>query len=216
MNFLVIIVLLCLLGSCGKKKNIRLAQNYYRLAMLELTDEACSVQSYKKALKYIDQALQQDCRADFLAVKGTLLFELKHIDESAETFKQALEICQDPGLKAEILNNYACLLAFSNKFDEAEKIWQSLINNKHYLTPEVACVNQGKMAIDRHDYLQAKTHFLKALAFAPSYLDAHYYVALTACALDDTSLAKQSVKTVLYLEPQHRGAQNLALTLGIS
>ena len=217
-NSFFVLVLCCgLLGACGgKQKNARLGQNYYKLAMLELTDEARGEQSYKKALRYIDQALAQDKKPDYLALKATLLFKLGQEEESCVCFKKALAVGDDLGLRAEILNNYACLCAHMNKLDEASKIWQSLEYNKDYLTPEVACINQGKVAIGLKQYEQAKTHFLRAIAIDPAYLDAHYYVALTAHVMCNQALAQQSIRTVLFLEPKHQGALELARQLGIS
>ena len=212
--FLWVILAFSFLSSCGKKENVRLAQNYYRLAMLELTDTNYSVHTYKKALQLIDQALEYEQKPQYQAFKATLLFKLGHMVESECFFKKALSHCTDPHVKAEIVNNYACLLAQAKRTNEALALWNELETNKSYLTPEVACVNQGKLALEGKNYEKAHTHFLKALSLAPEYLDAHYYAALTAYQLHDRSFAYNEVKTILFLEPKHEGAQKLGQVLG--
>jgi tetratricopeptide (TPR) repeat protein len=107
------------------------------------------------------------------------------------------------------------LLVQLKRPEEALALLKELEKSKDYLTPEVACVNQGKLVIDCYrDYQKAHEHFLHALALAPSYVDAHYYAALTAYQLKDLPCAKNEVKTILFLEPDHQGARALAGMLG--
>lgn len=209
-------ILIFLFSSCGKQKNQNLAQNYYKLALLELTDTTQSGHACKKALSLIDQALSYDQKPYYYALKATLLLKLNQWTEGELYFKKALNQTDDLQLKTEIMNNYACLLAQSKRIDEARAFWQQLEVSKDYLTPEVACVNQGKLAIENKDFKKAQTHFLKAITLAPDYLDAHYYAALTAYQLKDQAFACNEVKTILFLEPQHEGAQVLAEALHIA
>jgi len=211
---LIVIFLSFCISGCGKKKNKQLAQSYYRLSMLELSEELSSDQGYKKALHNIDKALACDKKPEYLALKATILFKLNQIEESVACFKLALDDTTIDSLaKPEVLNNYACVLAHQGHCDQALKIWQLLLSDKHYLTPEVALVNLGKIYVQNGDYAQAKDAFARAVTLEPGYLDAHYYCALAAHETKDFCLAKNEVKTVLFLEPTHRGAQQLDTSL---
>jgi Tfp pilus assembly protein PilF len=183
--FKTIVFIGCLLVvGCGKRKNEKLAQNYYKLSMAELSRVVDSsgeeLLAYKHALDYINKALEQQQTAEYLAFKATLLLKLARFDDSKKFFKLALKEKLTPTLKGEILNNYACLLAQSNYEQDAFAIWQRLVNDEYYLTPEVAYVNQGRVLASKTEYQQAKNCFLKAIELAPDYLDAHYYLAILA------------------------------------
>jgi len=211
----ILIIGIFFISACGKKKNIQLAQSYYRLSMLELSEDVSSDLGYKKALNHIDKALACDKKPEYLALKATILFKLNQTEESLACFKLSLgDEAIDPLAKPEVLNNYACVLAQQGKCDEACKIWQNLLGDKHYLTPEVALVNLGKVYVQTGDYNKAKDVFTRAITLEPGYLDAHYYRALAAYQTKDYLVAKNETKTVLFLEPTHQGAQELDKNLG--
>lgn len=197
------------INSCGKKKNTKLAQTYFKLSMLELSSPSPAEQNYRQALLNIEKAIECEQKPEYLALKATLLFNLAYYKESQQTFKQALAISKDPYVKADILNNFACLLVQSNKKDDALKIWHNLQQDKDYLTPEVAFVNEGKYWFDNNQYKKSQECFIKAINIAPQYVDAHYYLAVCAHKSNDLSLAKNELGTVLYLEPEHSPAKNL-------
>lgn len=106
-------------------------------------------------------------------------------------------------------------LAQTGKESEALGIWQQLENDRHYLTPEVALVNQARVFGARGDSERAKKLLMQATALAPSYIDAHYFLALIANQLNEPGLTKNQLKTVLFLEPGHEGAQYLSGQLGL-
>ncbi|MFH0898643.1 MAG: hypothetical protein V1855_03625, partial [bacterium] len=197
------------------KKNESLAKSYYKLAMLELSDLSTnqdeSKHAYKKALSYINQAIDQQKHPRYLAFKATLLFELGREKESFAFFDLALQACTDQQLKTEILNNYACLCAQHGKEKKALQIWNDLEKNESYLTPEVALVNQGKYYVNKDDLDKAHELFLKASNVNPSYLDAHFYCALVAYKRNDLFLARDKLTTVLLLEPKHKGAEQFSV-----
>ena len=157
----------------------------------------------------IEKAIEAEKRPEYLALKATLLFNLSYYQESQKEFKEALALSKDPHLKTDILNNFACLLVQNNKKNDALKIWHDLQNNKDYLTPEVAFVNEGKYWFDNNQHNKSKECFIKAVNIAPQYVDAHYYLAICAHKLKDVSLAKNELGTVLFLEPEHNPAKNL-------
>ena len=116
----------------------------------------------------------------------------------------------DFGLKSEILNNYACLLSGMGRVHEANSIWENLIDDQHYLTPELALFNQAKLLVGRKYYKLAQSKLSEAIAYAPSYVDAHYYLAIISKKyLADADLAKRELGVVLGLEPLHKGATEL-------
>lgn len=216
-KFIFFVLFILFFVGCGKQKGNKLAQNYYKMALVELQDQNNSRQySYKKALEYIENAISIDEKAEYIALKATLLFELGD-DLFGETFfNLALSKTKDSKLKCEILNNKACLFAqvgMSNeqdfKVNGALEIWEKLENNKDYLTPEVSLFNQSKVYVYKNDYQTAKDKLLRAVKISPNYLDAHYYLALVYYNLSDNILALTQLDTVLYLYPEHKGAQNL-------
>jgi tetratricopeptide (TPR) repeat protein len=204
--------------GCGKKsedKNQKLAQTYYKLCMLEVSqysDGGDSPQTtYRKALSHIQEALKYKASAEFFAVKATILFRLGDFEQSCQNFEQALA-CDDACAKvrASILNNYACLLAQMGKADRALDIFDKLAKDSDYFTPQAAVFNKGKIFFDKQNYEYAVKEFSQAVALAPEYVDAHYFLALAAFNLKNITLTKREIETVLFLEPAHEGAIKLS------
>ncbi|MCF7899585.1 hypothetical protein K9L05_02970, partial [Candidatus Babeliales bacterium] len=203
--FIFLYSLFCL--SCSKKNNTKLAQNYYKLSILELGDDPKD-QNYKKSLEFIDKAIDQKFNPEYLAFKATLLFKINKIEEGLETFDQALELKPEPKLSTEILNNKACLLAQAGiknsnneNLNHALDIWQNLKDDKDYQTPEVALVNMGLLHLSNQNFEQAKNCYIDAINFSPNYLDAHYFLAVSAYKLKDFGLAKKEISTILFVDP---------------
>lgn len=219
--FLFLVLNLFSFLGCGKKNNVKLAQTYYKFALLELGEKQPDDQIYKNALDYIEKAIDQEFNPEYLALKGTLLFKLGKNQEGNFYFDQALgQNSLDPKIRSEILNNKACLLAEigaknlnENNIKQALEIWQSLEDDKSYLTPEVALFNQSKVFLRKNCLDLAKDKLAQAINISPSFLDAHYYLALVSYKLKDISLAKDEIKTVLFLEPTHEGAKFLSSLL---
>lgn len=213
-KFLFIFPILLLVCSCAKnsevQKNKKLAQNYYKLCMLEFTDKseesALPEESYKKALQNIQKAIDCYSCSEYLAVKATLLFRLNDFTNSCSAFEQALKCDSEPQIRACIQNNYACLLSQIGKHDKALKLFRELETDNAYLTPQAAIFNTGKIMFERADYKAAAQAFLKAIQKAPDFLDARYYLAMSAFNLNDLAMAKNEIKTILFLEPGHEGA----------
>lgn len=206
------VLLLLIFGSCAPKKKQN-AKNHYHLAMIELSENNNGIGSWKKALSHVDDALAVEPKAEYLALKATILFMLKHKKSSAFFFDQALRACEDGPVKKEILNNYACMLAESGKRSEAVKIWKALVASDDYLTPEVALVNQGKVLMKQGALKKARNSFSRALKYSPGYLDAQYFLALAEMELKNTAVAQDLVKTMLYLDKSNYGANMLAKKL---
>lgn len=209
------VILLLSVSSCAQKKKQN-AKNHYHLAMIELSENNHGIGNWKKALSHIDDAIIIEPKAEYFALKATILFMLKHKKSSAYFFDRALQVSEDGPVKKEILNNYACMLAESGKSDEALEIWKKLVSSDDYLTPEVALINQGKVLMKRGHLKKARKSFSKALTYAPGYLDAQYFLALAEIELKNTSVAQDLVKTILYLDKNNQGALLLAKKLGLN
>ncbi|MFH1462037.1 MAG: tetratricopeptide repeat protein [bacterium] len=216
-NIYFFVTFVLIFTGCGKQKVNKISQNYYKMAILELQEENTDKQySYKKALYNIEKALEIEEKSEYLALKGTLLFELGYDSLGESFFDKALLNADDPKLKCEILNNKACLFAQVGMFNKQEfkvnhalDIWQKLERDKDYLTPEVAFFNQSKIFVYKNDYQNAKEKLQRAVRISPSYLDAHYYLALVLYNLSDVVAAQNELDAVLFLYPEHKGALNL-------
>ncbi len=203
--------------GCGKQKQRALAQNYYKMAFVELQDQKNINQySYKKALEYINLALGIQNNPEYMALKATILLRLGYEDLAKNLFEDALLNTNNEKLRCEILNNKACLFAQigianndNNNINFAMTAWDNLIKNKDYLTPEVALFNQSKIFVSRGDFIAAKYKLQETLYHAPAYLDAHYYLALVNYNLSDFNAAKREIDSVLFLYPEHRDAFQL-------
>lgn len=205
----------CCLGlvffvSCGKKNNEKLADTYFRMGFLEMSGDCQTDLAYKRALGSIDKALAYSAKPEYYAFKGTLLFKLGDYHHSEESFKKALALAPSQDLRAEIMNNYACLLAHRGQLVQAQAIWKALGEDTAYQTPEVAWVNLGKTYVGAKDFVGARDVFARAVHLSPSYIDAHYYLASAAAELGDRELVQRELDIVLALEPEHYGAQRLA------
>jgi len=213
MNIIILLVLSAFVLNfcgCGPKKNRQnkqLAQNYFELSSLELQDE--NEVYYQKALQYAEKAIEQDDKPEYVARKATILFKLGKTEESLGCFKQLLSRNIDPYVKSEILNNYACVLGQYGDSEEALKIFKELEQSKHYLTPEVALVNQGKVYSENGDMKQAQIKLEQAAELAHNYVDAHYYLAVVSSVLSDQKRMEEELQTTLFLEPEHEGAKRL-------
>lgn len=196
--------------SCGKKKNVKLADTYFRMGFLEMSGGRETEQECKRALAHIDVALKQDQKPEYYAFKATLLFKLGSYDDSEKFFKKALSAHPAQDLRAEIMNNYACLLAHKGDVVRAQEIWAALGRDTAYQTPEVAWVNIGKTYVEVKNLVGARDAFAKAAHISPSYVDAHFYLAWTANALGQDALAHRELDIVLSLEPEHHGALALS------
>ena len=115
-----------------------------------------------------------------------------------------------PILKSDVRNNYACLLAHIGEVEEALRIWRELEACSDYLTPEVALFNQGKYFLMNGDFKLSKEKLISAVEISPSYVDAHYYLAIVAKEGGDKDLFINEINTVLFLEPHHFGARKLS------
>jgi len=204
------LALVTILSACGKKPDAKLAQAYFKMAFYDLGDQGKGSGAYHDALKHINQALALAQRPEFYALKATTLLHLGHLDESAACFNQAFARQGDEELRAQISNNYACLLAQKGQLEQARALWLALTADPAYSTPEVAWVNLGRVYLDQGQAPLAAEAFKTAAMLAPNYLDAHFYCALAARDAGNEALARSQLDAVLSLEPDHLPARALA------
>jgi len=207
----IIFLITLFFSNCSKKnQNKKLAFNYYKMSILDLETEILCERNYKNSLQNIEKAIIEDPEnAYYLAHKATVLFLINKTDESEKVFKQALSIKSEPTTKPEILNNYACLLARSGKTEQALKTFELLENDKNYLTPELALVNQAKIYSERKDYQVAKTKLAQAIQNAKDYVDAHYYLGVVSFLTKDFETSRQAIEKTILLDPTHNKARDI-------
>lgn len=203
-------LLICSFACTPKQQKQKRARTAYQLALFELSHGKQGNRSWRKALSHLEEALKSHETAQYCALKATLLFLLEKSQKSEMWFKRALKQCNNPRVKNEIMNNYACLLAQRGEKARALVIWDALIADEQYLTPEAALVNRGKLYAKQGLMDKAYDNFSRAVRLSPGYIDAQFYFALAAEQCNKITLAKDAVRTVLYLDKNHQGAVALA------
>ncbi|MFA6263128.1 MAG: tetratricopeptide repeat protein [Candidatus Babeliales bacterium] len=211
MNFLKPLIWCVILASCGggKQNNQQLAHTYFKMAFSDIAEGSNPAVSLKRALVNINKALASDNHPEYYAFKGAILFKLGDYEQSEVCYQQALACQPEAGLRAEISNNRACLLAHRKNYAQAQEVWHALIRDTSYQTPEVAWVNLGKMYVEEKKFQDAKKAFAQAVAVAPSYVDAHFYLSIVERELGNRQHARYEADMVLKMEPEHHGAHML-------
>lgn len=197
--------------GCNKKNNNNLAQNFYQLALLELEDKQANEHAYRKALFYANRAVECSNLPLYKSFSGSIHLLLNQPKNAIEIFENILkDQSLDPILEAEIKNNYACALAQAGNYNLALKSLSELIENKRYLTPEVAFMNQAKILVLKQDFEKAKKALQDAILHDPNYVDAHFNLAmLSFYNLNDLTLAKDEIKKSIFLDPQNTRTKQL-------
>ena len=213
LRLIVCLISIGLLTGCSKKKVTGVEGTNYRIALLDLNDYGHCEQGYKRCLVSIERGLAEQEDPLLYGLKGTCLFKLGNLAEAESSFVQALALCTNPTMKAELQNNYACLLAACKRYDAAASLWQHLETSKDYLTPEVAFVNKGKMLAQQGNNVAALDCFKRAIDKAPQFVDAHYYLALGCRQVGEGEKARKAAQEVLALAPEHQGALRLLKNL---
>ncbi len=214
-NLFLCCVIAAFFVGCGKKNNQKLAKTYFKTAFMELADDRKGNARLQSALHNINLAIEQSPQPEYLALKATILQYQGYTRESMAFFDKALALPMEPGLKAQIMNNFACVQAQSGEYARAKEIWQELAASSWYPTPEVAWVNLGKVYLEDNDPIRAKEAFKTATTLAPAYVDAHFYLAVAAQAAGQQSLARAGLEAVFKLEPEHRPAQAFGEKYGL-
>ena len=70
MKIVLLLILVFGLVGCGKKRNKKLANTYYKMAVLELSGVESDRQKYREALRYVDMSLVEDSIPEYEAFKA--------------------------------------------------------------------------------------------------------------------------------------------------
>lgn len=216
----IILLLPILFFSCAKKQpNLNAATSYLKEAAIE-----ADAGNYQKALYFAEQAYKINPVAQVAALKATLLYQLKKFNESLDLFKKIIADPKTPSnIKADVMNNYACNLLCLDKKEEAKLVWQQLVSDKNYLSPEAAWFNLGMIEVgeglrkrnssEEKVKLQANINFGTAIKYfenatdiACNYIDAYFYLAYCQVQLQKFDDAKKNLIIVLSKAPEHKPA----------
>jgi Tfp pilus assembly protein PilF len=199
--------LLILLPSCGDRTSNKqaLASNYIKQSVMESENG-----NYKKALHQVNRAIETEKKPHYLAMKATLLFQIDDIDGSIALFQDLIHKKDTPStIKAEAKNNLACVYMSIGKKNEAQKLWNDLLHDPDYLTPEVLYLNLALIQINNQQYKAAEKLLNKALDHTPEYIDALYYLAVVQKMMHEYKRALKTIETLTNYVHGHIGAQRL-------
>ena len=224
------LVILIMLVGCGGS-NIRKKQaalTGYKQAALEVREyqEKHDVNELHKALNSIDQSLAHYETSNALALKGTILLQLEQTASATPIFERiAHDKTISKAKQADAQNNWATALYQLGSFEKAKILWQELAHNPHYISPELAYYNLGyaelneayqtayrdrsnQNAITRH-LEQALEYFKQAIAISHEFIDALFYMGRTLIALNRFVEARETILSILTINPDHHPAQTL-------
>ena len=200
-------VLLLFLNSCTHQKQ-QLANNYYKQSLLELEDR-----NIKDALQLINQAVILNPIPQYLAFKANILYQLNAFQESLTLLEKIIKQKNiSPHFKADLMNNYACLLNKSHQGAKAREIWLKLTKNVDYIAPEVAFYNLGLQCLNEN-LEQARQYFMRAIQITPTYVDAIFFLCVVEAHLGHRDKAKKYLNKLLQITPEHRAAKRLLYQL---
>ncbi len=216
----VLLMVILFIPACAhRKKNV---EHYYAEAA-----KSAEAHNFPKAIEYANQAIMLQPSSRSFALKATVLYQNGKLQESKKTFEVALQQKNiSPVTQTNILNNYAAVLARLGYNKRAQIIWQNLIKDKSYTTPEVAWFNLGILSWEESNRLKKKSPkralrvaqaavnlFSKAIAVEPAYVDAYFFKAQILVAYKKKKEAATLLKKVIALAPTHTRAQKMLRTL---
>ena len=134
--------------------NVQLAVAYLQLGKLAISQQ------------FIERALRQDSRdASVQATAGVIYERLGEKSKAERAYSEAARLGRkDP----DIMNTYAGYLCRTQRAAQGEKVFQSVIANPLYQTPEVAMVNAGVCLEGAGNYDGAQRYFDRALVVHPN------------------------------------------------
>ena len=200
------VVILIVFSSCSKNYSKKesaeqvAGRENYKLALAELTGKEQTQGVLRRALDYAQRAVAHDQQYQYQALVGTLLLKLGSYPGAIKIFQELIEQlsgkAEFAALNAEIKNNLACAFMSNGDAQKALWLWQELVADCAYTTPEVALLNQAKWYLNSQEYETALTRAQDATAAAPDYIDAHFFTALIALKLQDKTRALQALSLV--------------------
>jgi type IV pilus assembly protein PilF len=167
--------------------NMQLSIEYMKLGKLQSSED------------FIERALKQDPgNADVQATAGMVYERLDDMPKAGRYYATAARIgVRDPNIQ----NSYAGFLCRTGKAREGEKLFNEVVRNPLYQTPEVALVNAGVCVSAGGDVVDAERYFTRALAIRPNMPEALLQLGNLAMDRGDGALALDYVQRYLAVNP---------------
>lgn len=218
-----LLFLMIMFSACTKKVKQRheQAKTHHRLALLELTNQNAGKSALRRALDQVKKAIEFHNKPLYRALEGTLLLQLGDVDQGRLCLQELLyELEADQKVSkghevliTEIKNNLACAQMASGNHQEALRLWQEIVQDRSYVTPEVALLNQSKHYFAQGDYDTSLRLAEEAITTAPHYVDAYLYAAVAALSLNKRDHARERLVTLMAIEPTSSLAKELLAKL---
>lgn len=222
-----------ILASCVNRranKKREMARSYLTQASLDITtyNNQNDSDSLRKALNNIDESINYYPTIAARGMKATLLFQLGKLPESKKLFEELLkEKKLTKAKRADTLNNYAIVLYQLGQTAAAQQTWRDLINNPHYISPELAYFNLGYVELNEAAHTQAEqkkeiaekhlhnalSYFKSAITISREYIDAYFFTGQTLISLNKIDEARDYFKTILTINPEHTNAISILKSL---
>lgn len=140
------------LGGCWRhhqpvKYAARIA---HQEACAAVVQGARSRRSCSEALRIIAPFVRSDMVC--AGMQGALLFALGYGARAEEAYRNALPLVGGVGLRCQLWNDYACLLAQRGKLGAAVACWRRLLGEPMYGAPEVVWLNIAQALRARRRY----------------------------------------------------------------
>ncbi len=227
------LVIIFIFGGCASRrahKNREMAHSYLTQASLDINayNEKNDTDSLRKALNNIDESLNYHPTIAARGMKATLLFQLGKFVESKKLFEDLLKEKKLPKAKrADTLNNYAIVLYQLGHTPEAQQTWRDLINNPHYISPELAYFNLGYVAFNEAAAAHTKeqqeqaqqrlnlalSYFKSAVTISREYVNSYFFMGQTLAALNRIEEARDCFRMILTISPEHANAITMLKSL---
>ncbi len=170
-NIPVMLVLVFMLTACsqtaGQKQIIgpKEPPDEIALANVNLAIEYMRIGEYERALEKLARAeVAAPYFHETYNIYGILYQQLGDAKTAEKNFKRSLKL--EPTDSA-TMNNYGRFLCSEGRVDEAQRIFQTAVENPLYATPEIAMTNAATCAKLNGQILKAEEFYKKALAINP-------------------------------------------------
>ncbi len=117
---------------------------------------------------------------------GLIYFLRERFELSEKHFRKAVELM--PSF-TEAKNNLARTLIEQEKYAEAEKLLNEVLNDLTYASFDKAFVNQGLLYFNKKDYRKSSSSFIKAIEIQPDSCIANSYLGRSYFELKEYSMA---------------------------
>ncbi|ATX79884.1 Tfp pilus assembly protein PilF [Mariprofundus aestuarium] len=161
---LLILLVIALTGCAGNQKqrdqDHKLADTHYRLGLDALQKEGMLPKAFEELMKSNKLRPNQPVVLDALAYAWLLRGNL---DKSELYYKRALKY----GAASATKNNYANLLNKLERFEEAEKMARSALDDPRYPNQDLAFINLGDALLGQKKSADAIQAYRQAQVFSP-------------------------------------------------